>query len=131
MNARALHRPIAWWRLLLVLAACFGLAADGVVPHDLAVDRSGTASRSVEVSQSAVHPGDPAHMEQRAEMEVHPGCVACLLQMATRTVPGPAPLPLPPLTPNVQAVAPVVAVSSQDGSLLLPSRAPPASFLSA
>ncbi len=130
MRTRTSHRPIAGWRALLVLAAFLGMVFDGMVPHDMAVDRSGGAA-SVEVSQSAVHPGDPAHIEQRAEMEVHPGCVACLLQMATRTVPGPAPLPLPPLTPGVRAVAPVTVASSQDSSLLGPARAPPASLLSA
>lgn len=129
MNARNSHRPIAWWHALLVLASCFGLVFDGVVPHDMAADRVGAVSR-VEIAASAVHPGDPAHFE-RAEMKVHPGCGACLLQLETQTVPAPAPLPLPPVASDADVVALVETVSSHDGSLPGPARAPPVSSLSA
>ena len=129
MNVRNLHRPIAWWRVLLALAACFGMAFDGAVPHDMAVDRVGAVSR-VEISANAVHPDDPAHFEH-AEIKVHPGCVACLLQFQTRTVPGPAPLPLPPLARDADVAALVETVPSHDVSLAGPARAPPVPSLSA
>jgi hypothetical protein len=129
MNARNSHRPIAWWHALLVLAACFGLVLDGAAPHDMAVDRAGAVSR-VEIAESAVHPSDPAHFE-RAEMKVHPGCGACLLQLETRTVPAPAPFPLPPLASNADVAGLVEIFPSHDGSLPGPARAPPVSSLSA
>jgi hypothetical protein len=129
MNARRPHRPIAWWRVLLALAACFGIGFDGAVPHDMAADRVGAVSR-VEIAANAVHPGDPAHFEQ-AEIKVHPGCVACLLQAETRTVPGPAPFPLPPLERDAHIASLVETVSSHDGSLPGPARAPPVPSLSA
>ena len=129
MNARKPHRPIAWWHALLVLAACFGLVFDGAAPHDMAADRVGARSH-VEIAESAVHPGDPAHVEQ-AEMKVHPGCVACLLQLDTRTLPAPAPLPLPPLASDTDVAALAETVSSYDGFLPGPARAPPVSSLSA
>lgn len=129
MNARRLHRPIAWWRVLLALAACFGMAFDGAVPHDMAADRVGAVSH-VEIAASAVHPGDPAHFEQ-AEMEIHPGCVACLLQFETRVAPDPAPSLLPPLPRDASVASLVETVSSYDGSLSGPARAPPVPSLSA
>lgn len=129
MNSRNPRRPIAWWRVLFALAACIGLAFDGAAPHDMAADRAGTLSH-VEIAENAVHPGDPAHVEQ-AELKVHPGCGACLLQLETRTVPEPAPLPLPPLTHGAGTAAPAETVSSHDGSLPGPARAPPATSLSA
>jgi hypothetical protein len=127
MNARKPHRPIAWWRVLLALAGCFGMAFDGAVPHDMAVDRVGAVSR-VEIASSAVHPGDPAHFEQ-AEMKVHPGCVACLLQLEARTAPDPSPSLLPPLEHDASVACLVETVSSYDGSLPGPARAPPVSSL--
>lgn len=129
MSTRSSHRPIAWWRVLLALAACFGIGFDGAVPHDMAADRVGAVSR-VEIAANAVHPGDPAHFEH-AEMEVHPGCVACLLQFQTRTVPRPTPSPLPPLERDVSIASLAETVSSHDGSLPGPARAPPVSSLSA
>lgn len=129
MNARNSHRPVAWWHALLVLAACFGMVFDGAAPHDMAADRAGAVSR-VEIAESAVHPSDPAHFE-RAEIKVHPGCGACLLQLETRTVPAPVPLPLPPLASDAGVVALAETVSSHDGSLPGPARAPPVSSLSA
>ena len=125
MLSRNSHRPLAWWRLLFALAACFGLAIDGVTPHDMAADRAGTVSR-VEIAESAIHPNDPAHIES-AETKVHPGCVACLLQLETRTVLGHPPAPLPPVARDFNTTAPAVSVSSRDASLPGPARAPPAS----
>ncbi len=127
MSTRKLHRPIAWWRVLLALAACFGMAFDGAVPHDVAADRAGGVSR-VEIAANAVHPGDPAHFEH-AEIKVHPGCVACLLQFETRTIPGPAPVPLPPLERDTSIASLAETVSSHDDSLAGPARAPPVSSL--
>jgi hypothetical protein len=126
MKARNSPRPIAWWRVLLALAACFGLEA---APHDMAADRAGAVSR-VEIATSAVHPSDPAHFE-RAEMKIHPGCGACLLQLETRTVPAPAPFPLPPLASDADVAGLVEILPSHDGSLPGPARAPPVSSLSA
>jgi len=129
MDARNSHRPLAWWRLLFVLAACLGLAIDSVAPHDMAADRAGTLSH-VEIAESAVHPGDPAHLEQ-AEMKVHPGCVACLLQLETRTVLGHSPIPLPPVARDASATVLAVPAASRGASLPGPARAPPASSPSA
>jgi hypothetical protein len=124
MTARKSHRPLAWWRVIFAIAACLGLAFEGVTPHDMAADRAGAVSR-MEIAESAVHPDDPAHLEQ-AEMKVHPGCVACLLQLETRTVLGKPPIPLPPLARDAYAAASAVRVSSRDAALLGPARAPPA-----
>ena len=55
-----------------------------------------------------------------AEMKVHPGCAACLLQAETRTLSGPAPSPLPPLERDVHVAVLVETVSSYDGSLPAP-----------
>lgn len=126
MNARNSHGPLAWWRVILALAACLGLAFDGATPHDMAADRAGAVSR-MEIAESAVHPGDPAHLEQ-AEMKVHPGCVACLLQLETRTVLGQPPLPIPPTARGAHAAASAVRASSRDVSLSGPARAPPVSL---
>lgn len=124
MDARNSHRPLAWLRVLLAIAACLGLAFEGVTPHDMAADRAGAVSR-MEIAESAIHPDDPAHLEQ-AEMKVHPGCVACLLQLETRTVLGHPPVPLPPLARDAHAAASAVRPSSQDVALFGPARAPPA-----
>lgn len=129
MNARRSHRPISWWRVLLALAACFGIGFDGAVPHDMAADRVGAVSR-VEIAANAVHPDDPTHFEH-AEIKVHPGCVACLLQFEKRTVPDSAPSPLPPLERDAPIAFLVETVSSCDGSLSGPARAPPVPSLSA
>jgi hypothetical protein len=126
MNARNAHGPLAWWRVIFAIAACLGLASEGVTPHDMAADRAGAVSR-MEIAESAVHPGDPAHLEP-AEMKVHPGCVACLLQLETRTVLGQPPIPIPPLARDVHAAASAVRLSSRDVTLFGPARAPPVSL---
>jgi hypothetical protein len=130
MNARNLSagrsiRPTlpAWLRGAVAFLAFLTLALGSVAPHDIAVDQAGRGSR-VEIAESAIHPSAPAHFEA-AEIKVHPGCVACLLQLQTRTVLGHAPVPQPPVARGASVAAPIDGVPSSTPSLCGPARAPP------
>ncbi|MFL6291437.1 MAG: hypothetical protein ACJ759_11135 [Thermoanaerobaculia bacterium] len=115
--------PLAWWRPLLALLAAFVLASDMVALHDVAVEQVGMVSQ-VEIAEAAVHPGDPAHIEN-AEFKLHPGCAACLLQLGHGIVPSRLLAPLPPLPQSDPIAAPVARFSAAQPSLLGPARAPP------
>lgn len=129
MEHRHNSSPLAWRRPLFALLAGLALAFGMAVPHDEAVEQAGMVSK-VEVAETAVHPGDPAHFES-AELKIHPGCMACLLQLGSSTVLGPSPaLPLP-LPPDRNLAVAVERASSGSISLLGPARAPPISSPSA
>jgi hypothetical protein len=121
--------PLAWYRPLLALVAGLALAFGMSAPHDMAVELAGVVS-PVEIAETAVHPGDPAHFED-AELKLHPGCVACLLQLGSSSVLSRPPAPLPPLSQGSDFVAPIARLSSAKPSLLGPARAPPFSSPSA
>ncbi|HYU33687.1 MAG TPA: hypothetical protein VEW48_16160 [Thermoanaerobaculia bacterium] len=121
--------PLAWWRPFLALLAGLALALGMMAPHDVAMDLAGMIS-PVEIAETAVHPLLPVHVED-AEIKVHPGCVACLLQLGSSTIMGRPPAP-PLLLPPAGHVAALVAkVSSAKPSLPGPARAPPVASPSA
>jgi hypothetical protein len=122
MEPRKLFSPLAL-RPILALLAVLALALGMVAPHDAEVERAGIVS-TVEIAETAVHPGDPAHVES-AKIEVHPGCVACLLQLGSRTVLERAPALPEPLPPGGHVAAPTARIASANTSLLGPARAPP------
>jgi hypothetical protein len=122
-DSRNLSSPLAWRRSLLALLAGVALAFGMVAPHDVAVEQAGAVSQ-VEIAETAVHPGAPAHFED-SEIKVHPGCVACLLQLGSSTVLSRPPAPPSLLPPDGYVAAPVAWVSSAKPSLLGPARAPP------
>src|SRR5215216_5156008 len=117
--------PHPWLRGVVAFLAFLALALGSIAPHDMVADQVGRGSK-VEIAESAVHPGEPAHFEA-AEIKVHPGCVACLLQLETRTVLGRPPVPLPPLARDASLAAPVAAVPAGNARLFSPARAPPIS----
>jgi hypothetical protein len=117
--------PHPWLRGVVAFLAFLALALGSTAPHDMAVEYAGAGSQ-VEIAESAVHPSDPAHFEA-AEIKVHPGCVACLLQLETRTVLGHSPRPLPPLARVASRTALVEAVPASIACLFGPARAPPIS----
>jgi len=129
MGPRNLTSPLAWRRPLCALFAGLALAFGMAVPHDEAVEQAGMVSK-VEIAETAVHPGDPAHFES-AELKVHPGCTACLLQLGSSTVLGPSPALPSPLPPYRNVALPVELASSGSTSLPGPARAPPTSSPSA
>jgi hypothetical protein len=117
--------PHPWLRGAVAFLAFLALTLGSIAPHDMAAEQAGAGSK-VEIAESAVHPGDPAHFEA-AEIKVHPGCVACLLQLETRTVLGHSPLPLPPLARDAGLATLVEAVPASIACLFGPARAPPIS----
>src|SRR6185295_7208745 len=123
MGPRNLTSLLAWRRPLCALFAGLALAFGMAVPHDEAVEQAGMVSQ-VEIAETAVHPGDPAHFED-AELKVHPGCAACLLQIGSSTILGCPPALSTPLPPVGRAAAPVARAASANPTLLLPARAPP------
>ena len=121
--------PDTWRRPLLAFLAGLALVAGMMAPHDVTVDLAGVISR-VEVAETAVHPDLPVHLEG-AEIKIHPGCAACLLQLGSSTIMGRPPAP-PLLLPPAGHVAALVAkVSSAKPSLPGPARAPPVASPSA
>jgi len=126
---RSLSSPLSWRRPLLALVAGLALALGAVAPHDMAVERTGLVS-PVEIAETAVHPGAPAHFED-ATIKVHPGCTACLLQLGSGTVLGGPPAQISTLPPCGDVVAPPARVSSAAPSLPGPARAPPSASPSA
>lgn len=128
MDTHNAHSPIAWPRAAVAFLAFLALALGSLAPHDMASEQAGAGAR-VEIAESAIHPGDPAHFED-AEIRVHPGCVACLLQLGSRIVLGHPPVPLP-LVRDTSLPTLVEAVPSADVSLSGPARAPPVSSPSA
>jgi hypothetical protein len=123
MGTRNLSDLIAWRRAAVALLAFLALAFGSFAPHDFAAEQAGTLAK-VEIAETAVHPGAPAHFED-AEFKLHPACPACLLQIQTGTALGrlPARLPLPAQDGEVAAL--VQRVPSREISLLGPARAPP------
>jgi hypothetical protein len=113
----------AWRRPLPALLAGLALAFGMAAPHDVAVEQAGRVSR-VEIAESAVHPGAPAHFED-AESKVHPGCAACLLQLGSSTILVRPLAPAPPLPQGGHAALPAARVSSAKPFLPGPARAPP------
>ena len=128
MDTHNAHSPIAWPRAVVAFLAFLALAMGSLAPHDMAVEQAGSGSK-VEIAESAIHPGDPAHFED-AEIKVHPACVACLLQLGSRIVLGHPPVPRP-LVRDTSLPTLVAAVPVTDVSLLGPARAPPISSPSA
>ena len=128
-DSRNLSSPVSWRRPLLALLAGVALALGMAAPHDMAVELAGTVSQ-VEIAETAVHPGAPAHFEN-AEIKVHPGCVACLLQLGSSTVLKHAPAVLPPSPRGSYVAALNAQLSSAKPSLPGPARAPPFASLSA
>lgn len=120
---------IPWRRPLAALLAGFALALGMAAPHDVAVELAGGISR-VEIAATAIHPEAPAHVEH-AEIKVHSGCVACLLQLGSRTVLGQPLALVTPVSQDGRVPAPVVRISSAKPPLLGPARAPPISSPSA
>jgi|SRR6185295_7926343 len=123
MDSRNCFSPFALRRSLLALLAGLALAFGMAAPHDVTVELAGVVSQ-VEIAETAVHPGDPAHFED-AELKVHPGCAACLLQIGSSTILGCPPALSTPLPPVGRAAAPVARAASANPTLLLPARAPP------
>ena len=128
-GVRNLTIPIAWSRPLLTLLAGLALAFGMAAPHDVAVERAGPAS-SIEISETAIHPDAPAHLED-AEFKVHSGCVACLLQLGSSTVLDYRPASLSPPPQGQHVARPAARLSSADSFLSGPARAPPTSSPSA
>jgi len=124
MDPRNPTAPLAWRRALLVLFVCLGLTLDLAVPHDIVAEQAGVAG-GMEIAEEAAHPGDPTHFEA-AELKVHPGCTACLLQLQAGAVLGLPPVPRP-LEQDSDTIPPVRLAASRDASLLGPARAPPTS----
>lgn len=122
-DSHNLFSPFAWRQPLLALLAGLALAFGMLAPHDLAVEQAGAVS-TVEIAETAVHPGAPAHFED-SEIKVHPGCVGCLLQLGSSTVLKPPPAPISLLSQDDRVVTPAVQVSSAQLRLLGPARAPP------
>src|SRR5688572_11867150 len=128
-DPRNYSAPITRRRPLLALLAGFALVFGMAAPHDVAVELAGPAS-SIEISETAIHPEAPAHVEH-AEIKVHSGCVACLLLLGSRTVLG-HPLALAtPVAQDAYVPAPAARISSAKPSLSGPARAPPISSPSA
>jgi len=128
-DSRSLSSLTAWRRSLSALLAGFALAFGMAVPHDVAVEQAGRVSQ-VEIAETAIHPGAPAHLED-AEYKVHPGCAACLLQLGSSTI-----LACPPASQSLlpqggHVAAPVAQVPSAKPSLPGPARAPPTTSPSA
>lgn len=121
-DTRNLFSPLA---LRPLLASLVGLAlvCGMVAPHDASVERAGMHS-GVEIAETAVHPGDPTHFES-AEIKLHPGCTACLLQLGSSTILDRSPAPRQALPPGGNVPLLIQQVSSRKPSLLGPARAPP------
>jgi hypothetical protein len=128
-DSRDLSSPLAWRRTLLALVAGLALAFGMVAPHDVAVELAGVVSQ-VEIAETAVHPGAPAHFEA-SELKTHPGCVACLLQLGSSTVLSLPPALLSPLPQDGYVAAPAAQVSAVQPPLPGPARAPPTASPSA
>ena len=126
-DSRNLSSPLAWHRPLLALLAGLALAVGMLAPHDVAVEQAGAVS-TVEIAETAVHPGAPAHFED-SEIKVHPGCVGCLLQLGSSTVLKPPAAPVSPLSRDSRVVVPADQLSSAQLRLLGPARAPPIASL--
>lgn len=128
-DSRPRFSSTAWRRPLPALLAGLALAFGMAAPHDVAVEQVGKVSQ-VEIAETAVHPGAPAHVED-AEYKLHPGCAACLLQLGSSTILACPPASQSPLPQGGQIAAPVAQVSSAKPSLPGPARAPPIASLSA
>jgi hypothetical protein len=76
--------PFSWRRALLALVAGTGLAFGTIAPHDPLTERPGVPV-GMEISENAVHPNAPEHIES-SHAEVHPPCQACLLQIQTQSI---------------------------------------------
>lgn len=122
-DSRPPFSSTAWRRPLPALLAAFALAFGMAAPHDVAVEQAGRVSQ-VEIAETAVHPGAPAHLEG-AEYKVHPGCAACLLQLGSSTILACPPAFLSPLPQGGHVAAAVAQVSSAKPALPGPARAPP------
>jgi hypothetical protein len=122
-DSRNLSHRMTWRRTAVVVLACFALAFGLFAPHDVAEERTGTLAR-VEIAESAVHPGAPAHFED-GEITVHPPCPACLLQIQTGTALIRLPAALPLLTRDGEIAAVVERIPVQLISHPSPARAPP------
>jgi hypothetical protein len=128
-DSRQSTTPLAWQRPLLALLAGVALAFGMAAPHDMAVELAGVGSR-VEIAESAVHPNAPVHIED-AEVKLHPPCVACLLQLGSRTVLSRPPAPTPPDSQARELPAPSTRPATAEPSFPSPARAPPLSSPSA
>jgi hypothetical protein len=122
-DPRPTFSSTAWRRPLLALLAGFALAFGMVAPHDVAVEQTGKVSR-VEIAETAVHPGAPAHFED-AEYKIHPGCAACLLQLGSSTILARPLAPAPPRPQGGHTALPIARIVSAKPSLPGPARAPP------
>ena len=118
--------PLASWRPLAALAASFALAFAAVAPHHAEVERAGLPSR-VAIAETAIHPGAPAHCEA-AQIEVHRGCAACLVQLGSSTDLGRPLAALPAMPDAGDVAAPQAAPTSARPFLPGPARAPPTAF---
>ncbi len=121
-DTRNLFSPLA---LRPLLASLIGLAlvCGWAAPHDTSVERAGMRS-GVAIAETAVHPGAPEHFE-RAEIKLHPGCTACLMQLGSGTILDRSPAPQQTLPPGGAVAALIQQAFSRKPSLLGPARAPP------
>jgi hypothetical protein len=116
--------PPSWQRSALAFLACLALVLGMAAPHDLAVEQAGPSAR-VEIAESAIHPGSPAHFET-AELKVHPPCVACLLQAQAGTVLCHLPAAQKPLARDGGLAVRSRRLAAVEIPLTGPARAPPA-----
>lgn len=122
-TSHRLRSAPSWRRILLVLVTGVALGMASVSPHDPAEEVTGRLG-PVEIAKSAVHPEAPAHFES-AEVEIHPGCVACLAQLQTGSIPIFLPAGLPVLLENGAIAASTDQSFSLESRRLGPARAPP------
>jgi len=117
-------------RALAAYAAFLALAWSFLAPH-AAAHRSNETFRDVACSLAESHPNAPAHLES-AESGIHPGCLACWLQLGTGAA---LPTPAAALS-GLSTYGSVATVDVLFASPILPSLAParappPLSLLSA
>ena len=128
MSFRTSSAPAAWRRALLALLVSLALGFDMMALHDAGAEHS-AAPYGVEIAESAIHPGDPAHFEA-SDIRAHHGCPGCLVQLQMGLAPASqvsiaSPVPGPALTaPAEQAIVQIAVLCG-------PARAPPVSSPSA
>ncbi|MFL6195230.1 MAG: hypothetical protein ACJ75H_13730 [Thermoanaerobaculia bacterium] len=116
---------LTYGRAFLVLLTGLALALSAAFPHDMAAEQAGNLVRA-EIAVNAVHPGSPAHFEA-SDIQIHPPCLACLLQLQTGTVLGRPSASPPPLRTGDRFAALTEQAPAQKPSRVGPARAPPAS----